>query len=1112
MTRGLSLSFLLLTACIPEAPEDILKIDNDRDGFNALEDCDDDKASQNLDDADDDGSTTCDGDCDDSNPNIFPGAPELCDGLDNDCNGSISDTETDSDGDGYVGCEVEEGGWTGPNEPQGGGDCDESNAAINPGADEQCDGQNNDCDGETDEDDAIGAQRWRPDLDGDGFGSDGARDSCYRPEHHILEEAGTSFDCNDDDATVYPGAPEICDGQANECGTTDTPEIEFDRDEDNYVQCAEIASSGWVGPGNPGPGDCDETNAAINPAATEICDGVDNNCDGETDEDSATDAATWYADTDGDGYGDASDSTTSCQAPSGHVADGTDCNDANGDVSPGGVEICDSADADEDCNGTADDLDSGATGKTLYYADSDADGYGANSDPGTEYCDPPSGVVLVRDDCNDNAADIHPNANEYCDGVDHDCDGLLNESSSVDAPTWYADTDSDGFGDPSTSLDNCGQPNGYVSNADDCNDTNANIYLGAVEYCNSVDDDCDGTIDENDAQGTLTWYLDADGDNYGLTSNSVQACLRPSGYAPDMGDCDDGLASVSPAATEVCGNGVDDDCNTLVDDNSTNLIWWYRDSDGDGYGLTAEAIRRCPIQSGYSTTGGDCNDAANGVNPGATEICNNNTDDDCDNSTDCDDSDCSSSCPSGGSETTFTLCNDGNDNDGDGYIDCYDCGCSHLSPLCVGFTCLGGGNSGSENTDALCANGGDDDGDGDIDCCDNDCVDTTYCVTGAGTCSIVSTAYEVCTGTGHDEDSANGADCNDPTCNDVFTPSCTSGTTANTVIGGLTTVYEFDGVDCGGMHTCVLGRDSTADDTATTTADTTTIPMCWGDDSKGQSTIPTALSLTEDEEYVGIATGGLHTCVAINNTQTNNSHVVCWGDNAKGQSAAQAYPSTMIYAITAGVAHTCVLLDSGTVRCWGDSTYGATTPPTGNNSSFVSIDAGGYHTCGILDMSFGIKCWGRDDQAQSGSDLNHAFDYVAAGDLHTCGVTNGNRVICWGNDDYHQTTNKPATTAVSHGRISSSGHHTCVEIQNANGNGDSSLECWGWGDAGTGNNQTDTTVTAHPQVTGPYDGFCAGGRHTFFMGSDGNSKLYGFSGDTSSGQNQCSANQTCPFP
>jgi hypothetical protein len=176
-------------------------------------------------DSDDDGydHPYCGGDdCDDSNLDTHPGAPEICDGKDNNCDGMVPADETDADGDGFRICE---------------GDCDDNNPATYPGALETCDGQDNNCDEVVPEDEV--------DNDGDGaMICDG--------------------DCDDSDPTVYPGAPEICDFTDNNCdGAVDEG---FDWDSD-----------GWTGCG----GDCDDSDSTIHPGAPDLKgDGIDQDCDG----------------------------------------------------------------------------------------------------------------------------------------------------------------------------------------------------------------------------------------------------------------------------------------------------------------------------------------------------------------------------------------------------------------------------------------------------------------------------------------------------------------------------------------------------------------------------------------------------------------------------------------------------------------------------------------------------------------------------------------------------------------------------------------------------------------------------------------------------------------
>ena len=152
--------------------------------------------------------------------------------------------------------------------------------------------------------------------------------------------------------------------------------------------------------------DCDDADASVHPEAEELCDGVDNNCDGVIDEDVTE---TFYADTDGDGFGDAEDSTRACEAPSGYVADDGDCDDDSADIHPDAEEVCDDADTDEDCDGDADDADSSValSSASTFYADTDGDGFGNPDAPQTR-CDAVSGYVSDNTDCNDDLAEANP--------------------------------------------------------------------------------------------------------------------------------------------------------------------------------------------------------------------------------------------------------------------------------------------------------------------------------------------------------------------------------------------------------------------------------------------------------------------------------------------------------------------------------------------------------------------------------------------------------------------------------------------------------------------------------------------------------------------------------
>ena len=270
---------------------------------------------------------------------------------------------------------------------------------------------------------------------------------------------------------------------------------------------------------------------------------------------------TYYRDADGDGYGDPNNSTVATSQPYGYV------------------------DNDDDC------YDNDATkylGET-WFKDSDADGY---TDGSTQTaCNRPSGYsleteLLGQDDCDDDNAAINPGATEICqDGVDQNCDG----SDACGTP-YYLDADQDGYGDSGSVLYAESQPAGYVTNGDDCDDNDADEYPGQI------------------------WYLDADQDGYG-SGTSVTACSQPGGnykVSNDLsavsGDCNDNDGSIHPNATEVCEDGIDQDC----DGSDSSCL---SDNDGDGSPATE-----------------DCDDGDDTIWPGAVEIPGDGIDQNCDGS------------------------------------------------------------------------------------------------------------------------------------------------------------------------------------------------------------------------------------------------------------------------------------------------------------------------------------------------------------------------------------------------------------------------------------------------------------------------------------------------
>jgi len=197
-----------------------------------------------------------------------------------------------------------------------------------------------------------------------------------------------------------------------------------------------------------------------------------------------------------------------------------------------------------------------------WYYDADGDGYGDASDP-LSSCEALAGYSRTGDDCDDTNAAVNPGAAEVCDGGDEDCDGLEggDDPGVTDEPTWYYDADGDGYGDAGASAVNCTAPRNYLADGTDCDDTSESTNPGATEVCDSVDANCNGVTDDEEASDRTSWYADADADGYGDATSATLACSAPASTVEDASDCDDADATVSPAATEICENGVDDNCD-----------------------------------------------------------------------------------------------------------------------------------------------------------------------------------------------------------------------------------------------------------------------------------------------------------------------------------------------------------------------------------------------------------------------------------------------------------------------------------------------------------------------------------------------------------------------
>ena len=362
-------------------------VDSDCDGslVDEFDDTDGDNEPDCV-DLDDDGDGDPDAsDCAPLDDTIHAAATESCDTVDSDCDGSLVDEFTDTDSDGDPDCtDTDDDGDLEPDDT----DCAPLDGSVFPGAAEFCDLVDSDCDGSlVDEFD---------DTDGDGL------PDCVE-EDADADGDPADTDCDDQDASIYTGAPETPDdGIDQDCNDTDTVTCWPNLDEDQFGagtpvlepdgDCAEPDLAEV-------DGDCDDEDPETYPGAVELCDGVDNDCDEDVDEDYQF--LDWYLDADGDGSGDPDTPYADnpwCDQPDGHVADDSDCDDEEETIHPGAEEVVNGV--DDDCDGV------------LLPDETDGDG---------------DGLAPFEGDCDDSDPAVFEGAEEVCgDGIDQDCDGAEN--------------------------------------------------------------------------------------------------------------------------------------------------------------------------------------------------------------------------------------------------------------------------------------------------------------------------------------------------------------------------------------------------------------------------------------------------------------------------------------------------------------------------------------------------------------------------------------------------------------------------------------------------------------------------------------------------------------
>ena len=521
------------------------------------------------------------------------------------------------------------------------------------------------------------------------------------PCHPLVDEDVDGYcsdvDCDDNNASINPGASESCDGIDNDCdsqvdeGVSNTYYTDADSDsygDPNSPFSSCISTCGYVSNDD----DCNDNNSAIQPGATEVCDGIDNNCDGQIDEGVTN---TYYADMDDDGFGNPNNSIQACNLLPGYLLDYTDCNDSDSTAYPGGTEVCDGV--DNNCDGQ---IDEGVT--NTYYADTDGDGFGDLNNT-TQACSPPAGYLTDNTDCDDTAANIYigadcddgdPNTsndqynnNCVCVGAPHVSISVQIESndddaeqrihngymsfSSSDLELVYDNTAHQTVGMRFNNIDV--PPTATVTNAyiqftvDETNSDTTNLTIKGEDHddapafenidynisnrtvtsasaswnpvpwttvgeagANQQTPDLSAIVQEIidrsgwAANNSMLFIITGSGERTAESHNgsatdaptlhityydSLNPCdpyedLDGDGYCSNT-DCNDNDAAINPGATEVC-DGIDNNCDGQVDEGVTNT--YYADSDGDGHGDPNNSTAACSPPAGYVANDTDCDD------------------------------------------------------------------------------------------------------------------------------------------------------------------------------------------------------------------------------------------------------------------------------------------------------------------------------------------------------------------------------------------------------------------------------------------------------------------------------------------------------------------------
>ncbi len=535
-------------------------------------------------------------DCNDNDATIFPGAPDLCDCVDQDCDGQIANSFPDLDNDGVPAC-------AGPSV-----ECNDSvtNGALQHAAwcnraavAEVCDAVDNDCDTLVDERNAMGQKLQQVCYTGpSGTAGVGLCVSGIRYCNASVAGMASYTACAGQVVpTNTPASPEtMCDTFDNDCDGTPDDGLAVDVDGDGVRAC------GTCGAPAAGLCDCNDNDAMVKPGATEICDAIDQDCDGQVNDVPARKCFGGQFVTSATYTGTCPGSMCQPNAP---CLAGMQTCEASGNWSTCAGQVLpqnDPAQGEAVCNGVDDDCD-GTVDDGNFDVDMD-------------------GVRTCDNDCNDNDANIKPGALEVCDNKDNNCDGTV-DGNSTKCYTGPAGTEGVGLCHAGSGPCSMGMPPAVCSMEV--------VPQSEGTACDTFDNDCDGKVDEDfdkDGDGVVSCALcpsispcdcddndpfnrpglpdicDCKDNNCNNQVDENNVCLGAPCHDNDddgvtncEGDCNDNNPLVGPNRSEQKSNGVDDDCDGAVDEDT--------DEDGDG----------------YSVSQGDCDDKFAQINPGATELC-----------------------------------------------------------------------------------------------------------------------------------------------------------------------------------------------------------------------------------------------------------------------------------------------------------------------------------------------------------------------------------------------------------------------------------------------------------------------------------------------------------